>query len=201
VPRKVSRWLRVRYAILTAGIAVVIAGRAMGWFAESSSARCEREVQDKNWKQVIEICSSSHEQTGDQRELLWVAKAHASLGRYEDADRLARRLLGGSEWGDAHILLSHLARRYGDHAEARLHATVALGAHTIARDRAGLVGALHQLSQAALAAGDPRAALATAEMAVGLARQLDDRDRERVVSLGLADVLRRLGDDQVPAPR
>lgn len=194
VRRKRPSWLRVRYVFLTAVIAIVVAGMVMWLCADSSSSLCKSEAERKNWTQVVKVCSRSYETTGDPRELLWIAKAHANLGRYKYADHLARHLLGGPEWADAHILLSYLAGRYGRHAKARVHGTIALGAHTIARDRPGLAGALYQLSQAALSAGDYRAALAIAEMADVLAQELDDPDLEWTVSLGLADVLRRLGD-------
>jgi tetratricopeptide (TPR) repeat protein len=155
---------------------------------------CEQEVKSGDRRHGAEVCLTSYARTGDERELAWAAKAKMYIGELDEADQLAHRLLTGPLYGDAHAILSYVALRRGSGGAARMHATVAFIAHTLAGDDRGLSSDAVSLSRAAWQVGDFTAALAAADEAVRLARGLRDPHHEVAAYLARADVLRRIGD-------
>jgi len=171
-----------------------VAGALVWLVLHSSMSACEREVRSGDQQRGVDVCLQSYERTGNARDLVWAAKAHLQLGRFDAAEALASRLLGSARYGDAHGVLSYVAMRRGSLPAARVHATIARIAHTGAGDASGMAKDAVLLSQAAWRAGDFTAALDAADVAVGLAQRLDDSHGEVVAYLARADALRRMGD-------
>jgi tetratricopeptide (TPR) repeat protein len=155
---------------------------------------CERAVRSGDQQPGVDVCLQSYERTGNERDLVWAAKAYLQLGRFDAAEALATRLLGGARYGDAHGVLSYLAMRRGLIPAARVHAMIARIAHTGAGDASGVVKDAVLMSQAAWQAGDFTAALDAADDAVSLAQRLDDSHGEYLAYVARADALRRMGD-------
>lgn len=187
---KARRWLLV----LATAITVSAAALVVWLITRSSMARCEREVRYGDRKRGIELCQASFDRTGDERALMWAAKGYMYLGDIANADKLARRLLAGTLSGEAHGILSYVALRQGLPVEAKTHATAALAVHAAAGDERGRTNDMFLLSLAELAEGDFKSALAAADEALRLARQLHDVQIEISMSFARADVLRRMGD-------
>ena len=55
-------------------------------------SRCEREVRRGAWQRAVAVCLESHQRTGADHDLVWAAKAYLSLGEFERAEGLARRV-------------------------------------------------------------------------------------------------------------
>lgn len=193
------RWLRI-----TGIIAGAMFGGLLLWrCTRTSMTPCEWEVRNGDQVRAVEICQSSYRQTGNERYLVWEAKAHLYLGNLAEAEGVAHQLLSGSlpisvrglsSFGDTHGILSYIALRQ-DHVDAaRMHATIARIAHTLAGDERGLEIDVVSLSQAARQAGDFMAALEAADEALRLARRLGDPHSEVVAHMARADALRRMGD-------
>lgn len=186
----VRRWMW----ILTATIAVATASLVTWRLVPSATARCERAVRDGDRKQGIQLCLAVFDRTGDERALMWAAKGYMYLGDIANAEQLARRVITGPLSGDAHGILSYGAVRRRSLVEARTHAMAALAAHTAAGDERGRTSDMYLLLLTELEAGDFKAALAAADEALRLARQLHDVHTEASVSLARADALCRMGD-------
>lgn len=186
------RWLLVVVILM-----VSVASLVVWWLVPSPAARCEREVRYGDRKRGIELCRAIFDRTGDERALLWAAKGYMYLGdvaNIANAEQLARRLLSGPLYGEAHGILSYVALRRRLTVEARVHAMAALAAHTAAGDEPGRASDMYLLSLTELEEGDFKAALAAADEALRLARRLQDVHTEISVSFARADALRRLGD-------
>jgi tetratricopeptide (TPR) repeat protein len=155
---------------------------------------CERAVRFGDPQHAVESCLASYQRAGNEHNLVWAAKAYLRLGKIDEANGLAQRLLAGPRLGDAHAILSYVALRRGLVTEARMHARLAHTAHEATGDVAGMASDAVSLSQAAWKAGDLAAALAAADEALSLAPHLDDSRLEVRAYLARADVLRRMGD-------
>jgi tetratricopeptide (TPR) repeat protein len=159
-------------------------------------SRCEEAVESGNRRDGIKQCLASYDQTGSDRALAWAAKAHMYLTELKQAEELAQRLLSGPSYGDAHRILSYVALRNGLGDAARMHAAIALVAHTLVGDESGMASDAVSLSQVALQLGDFAAALTAADEALSLAKRLDDPRNEVAAYLARADALRRIGDNR-----
>src|SRR5205814_1412303 len=95
---------------LTLVMSALVVGSIVGasiWRCTSASmSPCERALHNGEPQRAVEVCLTSYRQGGDQRDLVWAAKAYLYLGKLDDAERLAHRLLAGSRFGDAHGILS-----------------------------------------------------------------------------------------------
>jgi tetratricopeptide (TPR) repeat protein len=164
------------------------------WFAHVPMSACEKEVRFGDRRRGVQICLDSYQQRKDERDLAWAAKGYLSVGKSDEAEKLAHQLLTGSRYGDAHGILSYIALLQGSASTARMHATSALVAHTLAGDDRGRAGDFVSLSQAAWKVGDFTAALEAADEALRLAERLGDSARAFAAHLARADALRRMGD-------
>jgi tetratricopeptide (TPR) repeat protein len=187
------RWLPVTVGVIVAG---AVAGSLIWWFTRTSISPCEAQVRSGNRRHGVAICLASYARTGDERDLVWAAKAEMYLGELDEADRLAHRILAGPHDGDAQGILSYVALRRGSGGAAAIHAAAAFAAHTLAGDDRGRSSDAVSLSQAAWQVGDFTAALDAADEALRLARGLRDPHYEVAADLARADVLRRIGDLQ-----
>lgn len=188
-------WRALRWRFLAALCAGAVALAALViWWRLPAMSRCEQEVRHGAWQRAVAVCLESHQRTGADHDLVWAAKAYLSLGEFERAEELARRVLGGARSGDAHAILGHIALTRDHAGVAQQHAAAARAAHVIARDERGQSSDAVLASQAAWRLGDFAAALDSADEALRLARRLRDPRRQVAAHLARADVLRRLGD-------
>jgi tetratricopeptide (TPR) repeat protein len=187
--RRARGWFVIGLAV----IAIAISGLA-GCSQHRPVSACEREVKTGDKRTGVELCLRSHRETGDERDLYWAAKAYQYMGDLDHAGELARRLLSGQSWGDAHAILSYIALRHDRFREAQVEAILASTAHMIAGDRRGLATDAVSLSQVERRSGDLVAALHAADTALTLAQQLGDSHTEVVSYIARGDALRRIGD-------
>lgn len=191
----VRRACRVATWLLIASIAAGTTAGLLVWRSTyPSMSSCEEEVRFGDRRRAVEDCLANYEQTRNQRDLAWAAKAYFYLGEFDRAEALGHRLLTGPLDGDAHAILSNVALRRGLGDAAKMHATAALAAHKLSGDERSLANDAVALSKAAWQLGDFAAALAAADDALTwVARQPDPR-LEVAAYLARADALRRMGD-------
>lgn len=187
-------WIQIVAGSIAAG---ALAGLLIWWFARVPMSACEQPVRSGDRRQHqrgVESCLASYEQSKNPRDLAWAARGYMYLGEIDKAGALAQELLSGPRWGDAHAILSYVAVRRRSGSAARMHATIALLAHTLAGDEPGRASDAVSLAQAAWQLGDFEASLAAADEALRLLQRLDDPAREFTALLARADALRRMGD-------
>lgn len=157
------------------------------------------EIQYGDWQRTAQVCLASYEQTGNEGDGARAGYAYMQMGQLDQADALAHRLLTGASYGDAHVILSYVALRQGFTSAARMHATIALVAHTLSGDEYGLARDYLSISEAAWKAGDFTAALDAADQALTGAERLHDPHFEVRAVVVRADALRRMGDTSAAA--
>jgi len=182
-----------------ASVAGVVAGLLLGWFVHVPMSACEEQIRARAWERGIKTCLASYARTKDPRDLAGAAKAHMQLGQIDKAEELARRLLAGPRYGDAHAILSYVALRGNRGRDAKVHATIASVAHTLGGDERARASDAVSLSQAAWQVGDFTAALKAADEALRLSRRLRGPFKEvaayeSAAQLARAAVLRRMGN-------
>jgi tetratricopeptide (TPR) repeat protein len=180
----------------------MLAAGALGWWLAAPTSVCEQAVRSGDARRGVELCLDSYERSRQPRDLAWAAKAYLQAGDLDDAERLARRLLAGPLFGDAHSILSYVALRSGsEHAgsDARNHATIAWIVHLLAGDERGRMSDAVSLAQAAWKLGDFAGSLQAADEALRLALRLGDPVRQVAAQLARADVFRRIGDTRLAA--
>lgn len=201
VVNRSPRWI----LFVASGIVLSLVAGLWIWRFKPATRSCEWEVRHGDRSRAVVKCLASYRKTGDERELVWAAKAHLYLGQLEAADELANQLLSGSRsarspWptggatGDAHGILSYVAMRRGAMSLAKEHLHLASEAHKRLGDKAGLANDAISVSQIAWREGDFTTALGAADEAVRLARELGDVHREVVALMARADALVRMGD-------
>jgi tetratricopeptide (TPR) repeat protein len=182
-----------------ASVAGVIAGLLLGWSGPAPMSLCEEQIRVRAWERGVKTCLASYARTNDPRDLAGAAKAHLHLGQYGEAEELAKQLLAGPRYGDAHAILSYIEVLKKQGGKAKVHATFAFVAHTLGGDDAGRASDAVSLSQAAWQDGDFTVALKAADEALRLARRLPGSAQEvapyeAAAQLARADVLRRMGN-------
>jgi tetratricopeptide (TPR) repeat protein len=155
---------------------------------------CERAVRDGEHRRAVALCLVRFARTRSEVDLSWAAQAHMYLDELDEAERLARGLLGGPLEGEGHRILSYILLRRGRAEAARAHAGFAIASYRRAGDERRLTSAAVMLAQAAWKAGDFTASLDAADEALALARRWRDPRSEVAAHLARADALRRMGD-------
>lgn len=181
-------------SIAMAGVAIASIAGIVIWCTRTSMSDCESEQRFGGQERAVDTCRKSYEQTRDDRDLVWAARAYLSLSKLDEAEELARRLLSGSRYGDAHQILSYVALRDPSSGAAKAHAVLAYVAYRFAGDAQGLARAALSLSQAAWRTGDFTAALYAADDALTWVSKLHDPHLQVVAHVARADALRRMGD-------
>jgi len=184
------RWGAIAVRSCAAG---AVAGLLVWWFARAPMSACESQVR-LNDPRGAQTCLDSYARSNDAHDLAWAAKGYMYAGELDEADKLSHQLLAGPLYGDAHGVLSYLELRRGSAGAARMHATLALMAHTLAGEPDGRAKDAISLSQAAWKAGDFTTALATADEALRLSRKLRDPVKQVAAQLARADALLRMGE-------
>ncbi len=181
--------------IVAWGVAAsVLAGLLIWWVVHVPMSACEREVRFGHRRDGVKICLDSYERRKDEHDLVWAARGYMYLGELDQADKLAQGLLSGPLYGDAHAILSYIALQRGSGSLSRMHATIALIAHTVAGDQGARASDFVSLAQAAWKVGDFTASLAAADEALRLAQRRGDPALEVGAQLARTDALRRMGD-------
>lgn len=179
----------------------MVGAGALWWWSARPPARseCEQAVFSGDLKWDVGLCLAGYAFTGDEQELLWAAQAYISRGELESAEVLARGLLPGPLGADGHRILSFimLSRYLG--GDARMHASIAVWAHTFTGDEQALAKDYISLAQAAWQVGDLMASLEAADQALQLARRLGDLRKAVAAYLARADALRRMGHKHAAA--
>jgi len=187
-----------RWGVIVAlsSVACALAGVLLWWFLHGQAPACEKEVRAGDLQRGIQTCLASYQQSKDPRDLVWAAKGYLRVPEFDKADELAHQLFAGPRYGDAHAILSYVALRRGAGSDARLHATIALVAHTLGGDETGQASDVVSLAKVAWQLGDFTASLAAADEALRMSRRLGEPTVEGGAQMARADALRRMGDDR-----
>jgi len=187
-------WLPVALGILV----VLSATRFVLRLRERSHVVCEQEQQDTASRHNIPVGQAEGPPCEDVRDPLAAANCFLRRGDLAGAERSASAMIGGSRYGSAHWILGYVAMRKVSSTEAKVHAIVALVAHTLTRDDQELIRDLVLLSEIAKQIGDFERALDLADDVLRLLLRSESRDSHAwmLAYVARADALRRLGDLQ-----
>ncbi len=157
-------------------------------------ARCAEANEARDHARAVVSCAEAFETSGDPKTgTRWLRAAYA-LGRHDEAERAARRLLDGPEAANAWRMLGRLSERQGEGAAAREAFKRARTLHTAAGELKELPYDLHALAGSHWREGHYVQALEAlhdtelAAVAVG-----DDR-MHGFALLGLGSLLNQVGD-------